>query len=63
LARGFAAVGFVLLLGGCSVSMPISGLVDAPPGSAIASGAANDPSANPTAGKPLVEVAAAQPEL
>jgi len=62
-ARGFAILGFVLSLSGCSVSMPMSGLVDAPPSTAVADKAANDVTAGSAAEKPGFEVAAAQPEL
>jgi hypothetical protein len=62
-ARRFVVFGFALALGGCSVSMPMAGLIDESPNGAIASKAADARSAEAPTEKPVVEVAAAQPEL
>jgi len=62
-ARRFAVFGFVLALGGCSVSMPMAGLIDESPNGAVASKAGATPPPNAPAKKPVLEIAAAQPEL
>jgi hypothetical protein len=62
-ARRFVVFAFASALGGCSVSMPMAGLIDETPTSAIASKATGAPNADAPGEKRVVQVAAAQPEF
>jgi hypothetical protein len=60
-ALRFVVIGFALALGGCSVSVPMAGLIDESTNGSISTKTAGAPSRETAVEKTVAEVAASQP--